>query len=122
MANEINVLGGPLKLCCGNGGFTREGFCYVPGADTGNHSVCAIVSSEFLEYSKQTGNDLSTPKPEYQFAGLNAGDRWCLCAERWEQARRAGVAPKVILDATNNASLAIIDLAHLKKHSHVSVD
>ena len=90
MANEKNVLGGPLQLCCGNGGFTREGFCYVPPSDAGNHSVCAIVSEDFLSYSKQMGNDLSTPRPEFHFQGLRPGDKWCLCAARWEQARLVG--------------------------------
>ena len=117
MANEKNVLGGPLQLCCGNGGFTREGFCYVPESDAGNHSVCAIVSKEFLEYSMQVGNDLSTPRPEYQFPGLKPGDKWCLCAVRWEQARLVGKAPPVILAATNQACLSVIQLEHLQEHA-----
>lgn len=115
MANEKNVLGGPLKLCCGNGGYTREGFCYVPDGDAGNHSVCAAVDKDFLEYSLQMGNDLSTPRPEYQFSGLKPGDKWCLCAVRWEQARHAGKAPPVILEATNQACLSVIKLEHLKQ-------
>lgn len=114
MANEYNVLGGPLQLCCGNGGYTREGFCYVPDGDVGNHSVCAIVDEEFLLFSKEVGNDLSTARPEYQFAGLQPGDKWCLCAARWEQARLAGFAPKVILEATNRACLSVTKLEHLK--------
>lgn len=102
MANEKNVLGGVLKLCCGNGGFTREGFCYVPAGDHGNHSVCAIMSDAFLSFSKSRGNDLSTPRPEYQFTGLKAGDKWCLCAARWQEAFNVGKAPKVLLSATNH--------------------
>ena len=86
MPNALNVLDKPLQLCCGNGGFTREGFCYVPESDHGNHSVCVVLNEEFLRYSMQVGNDLSTPLPEYAFPGLNPGDKWCLCAERWEQA------------------------------------
>ena len=117
MANERNVLGNPLKLCCGNTGFTREGFCYVPMGDIGNHSVCAIMTEEFLAFSKQAGNDLSTPRPEYLFPGLKAGDKWCLCAARWEQARLAGLAPQVVLAATSEAALKVIEFDDLKAHA-----
>ncbi|MEP7704507.1 DUF2237 domain-containing protein [Paraglaciecola sp. 25GB23A] len=117
MANEKNVLGKPLKLCCGNGGYTREGFCYVPASDSGNHSVCAIVTEEFLVFSKSQGNDLSTPIKQYHFDGLKAGDRWCLCAARWQEAFNAGKAPQVVLSATNEACLAIIKLADLQTHA-----
>lgn len=117
MANEKNVLGKPLKLCCGNGGYTREGFCYVPASDIGNHSVCVIVSTEFLQFSKQRGNDLTTALPEYDFPGLHDGDRWCLCAARWQEAFVANCAPKVILSATNQACLNIIDLADLQRYA-----
>lgn len=117
MANALNVLDQPLQLCCGNGGFTREGFCYVPDGDHGNHSVCAIVTEVFLSYSMQAGNDLSTPRPEYSFPGLNPGDKWCLCASRWEQARQANCAPKVILAATNKACLSIVALQDIEAHA-----
>ena len=117
MANAKNVMGETLQLCCGNTGFTREGFCYVPDTDFGNHSVCAIMTDEFLEYSKSRGNDLMTPRPEYQFPGLKAGDKWCLCASRWLEAELAGVAPKVVLAATNEACLAIIPIDKLTAHS-----
>jgi uncharacterized protein (DUF2237 family) len=117
MANAKNVLGKPLGLCCGNTGYTREGFCYVPQGDVGNHSVCAIVTDEFLAFSKSTGNDLSTPMPHYQFAGLVAGDRWCLCASRWQEAFNAGCAPNVLLSATNERCLSIIKLTDLQDHS-----
>jgi uncharacterized protein (DUF2237 family) len=117
MPNEKNVLDQPLKLCCGNTGFTREGFCYVPAGDHGNHSVCAIITEKFLEFSKSRGNDLSTPIPEYQFAGLKEGDKWCLCAARWQEAFHANCAPKIVLSATNQACLAIIKLEDLKTHS-----
>ncbi len=113
MPNALNVLDKPLQLCCGNGGYTREGFCYVPEGDHGNHSVCAVVTEEFLTYSKQVGNDLSTPRPEYSFPGLTPGDRWCLCASRWEQARQANCAPNVLLAATNKACLSLINLDDL---------
>lgn len=117
MANETNVLGGPLQLCCGNTGYTREGFCYVPEADFGNHSVCAVMTDEFLQYSKSLGNDLITPNPMYDFKGLQAGDRWCLCAIRWYQAISADLAPPVILAATNSKSLEVIPLEILKAHA-----
>lgn len=117
MANEKNVYGRPLKLCCGNTGFTREGFCYVPAADYGNHSVCATVDDAFLEYSKKQGNDLSTPRPEYAFPGLNPGDRWCVCAARWLQAYHAGVAPLVDLEATHEKALDVIPMAVLENYA-----
>jgi hypothetical protein len=89
----------------------------VPENDAGNHSVCVIVSEEFLTFSKQVGNDLSTAWPEYAFDGLKAGDKWCLCAQRWEQARVAGVAPRVVLAATNVACLRVIKLLDLKLYA-----
>ncbi len=118
MANEKNVLGKPLKLCCGNGGFTREGFCYVPPSDYGNHSVCIIATEEFLEFSRAVGNDLSTPVPEYQFEGLKPGDKWCLCAGRWEQARQHNKAPKIVLEATNEACLSEVNLEDLRTYAY----
>jgi uncharacterized protein (DUF2237 family) len=117
MANAKNVLGKPLALCCGNTGYTREGFCYVPQGDGGNHSVCAIMSDEFLSFSKSRGNDLSTAMPQYQFPGLVAGDRWCLCASRWQEALNVGCAPKVLLSATNERCLNIIKLTDLQDHA-----
>jgi uncharacterized protein (DUF2237 family) len=116
MANAKNVLGQLLKLCCGNGGYTREGFCYVPDSDFGNHSVCVIVTAEFLAFSKSRGNDLSTPIPDFQFAGLKPGDKWCLCAGRWQEAFQANCAPKVLLSATNQACLSVIKLGDLTTH------
>ena len=118
MANETNVLGTTLQLCCGNTGFTREGFCYVPNSDFGNHSVCAIMTDEFLQYSKAAGNDLITPNPMYDFPGLKAGDRWCLCAVRWYQALAIKAAPPVILEATNSKALEVIDLETLKAYAY----
>ena len=120
MANAKNVLGKPLKLCCANTGYTREGFCYVPTSDVGNHSVCAIMTEEFLLFSKAAGNDLLTPNYNYQFPGLKEGDKWCLCAGRWKQALAAGCAPKVVLEATNAAALDVVNLEDLKEHSYQS--
>ncbi|WP_218353888.1 DUF2237 family protein [Alteromonas lipotrueiana] len=114
MGNAKNVYGKPLQLCCGNTGFTREGFCYTPIADKGNHSVCAIVDREFLEFTASYGNDLMTPRPDLSFSGLKPGDRWCLCASRWLEAYKAGVAPKVNLNATNIRALEIIPLPILE--------
>lgn len=118
MANQKNVLGTTLKLCCGNSGYTREGFCYVPEGDAGNHSVCAIVTEDFLNYSLARGNDLITPNPRYQFEGLKPGDKWCLCAIRWREASYMDVAPKIDLEATNEAALSIIELETLIEYSH----
>ncbi len=117
MPNARNVLGEPLQLCCGNTGYTREGFCYVPTSDVGNHSVCAIMTDEFLTFSQIHGNDLSTPNPMYDFPGLKAGDRWCLCVGRWLEAQQAGVAPKVILAAVNEAALGVVPLEVLQQYA-----
>lgn len=118
MANQLNVLGTRLQLCCGNTGYTREGFCYVPESDRGNHSVCAIMTDEFLLFSKAQGNDLISPNPMYEFAGLKAGDKWCLCAIRWQQAVVAKVAPPVVLAATNQKALTLVSLDVLKAHEY----
>lgn len=117
MANEKNVLGTPLQLCCGNTGFTREGFCYVPETDYGNHSVCAVVNDDFLQFSLARGNDLITPRPEFDFHGLKDGDKWCLCAQRWYEAYLAGFAPKVNLAATHEKALSIIPLDILNQYA-----
>jgi len=117
MANATNIYGKPLMLCCGNTGFTREGFCYVPESDAGNHSVCAIMTHDFLQFSYSRGNDLITPVPEYSFPGLKAGDKWCLCASRWWEAYQAGVAPLVDLHATHAKALDIIPLQVLEQYA-----
>lgn len=115
---EKNVFGKALKPCCDSQvtGFTRSGYCEVPKSDFGNHSVCAVVTDEFLKYTKDKGNDLSTPNTLYGFPGLKDGDRWCLCAARWQEAYDAGVAPLVVLESTNQKALEICDLDNLKKH------
>lgn len=119
MSEAFNVLGTPLQPCCYSPltGFYRNGYCETGPLDTGVHTVCAQVTSEFLQFSKQRGNDLITPAPQYQFPGLKPGDRWCLCASRWEEARRFGMAPPVILNATHAKTLEIIPLAVLQEYS-----
>jgi uncharacterized protein (DUF2237 family) len=87
--------------------------------DSGSHVICAEMTSAFLEFTKAQGNDLSTPVPEYQFPGLKPGDRWCLCAARWQEALEAGVAPPVILSATHEKALEVVGLEELKRHAHV---
>jgi len=116
---QLNVLGGPLASCSHDPvtGFFRDGSCNTGPLDQGLHTVCAIMTEEFLEFSKAAGNDLSTPRLEFGFAGLKAGDQWCLCAARWEQALQAGHAPKIRLASTNQASLAVCNLDDLKAHA-----
>lgn len=114
-----NVLGGDLEVCCTSPmtGFYRDGRCETGPQDRGVHVVCAIVTQEFLTYSKNRGNDLITPNLFYGFPGLKPGDGWCLCASRWKEAYDAGVAPKVKLDATHEAALRIVSLDILKEHA-----
>jgi uncharacterized protein (DUF2237 family) len=114
-----NVLGGALQTCSAKPvtGFFRDGCCNTGPSDLGSHTVCVVMTAEFLAYSKRMGNDLSTPMPEYAFPGLNPGDRWCLCAPRWQQALDAGQAPKVVLAATHEGALDHCDLADLKKYA-----
>ena len=116
---QKNVFGEPIEVCSLNPttGFYRTGCCETGPEDVGVHTVCVEVTKEFLAFSKARGNDLSTPRPEYGFAGLNPGDRWCLCAERWQEAFEAGVAPRVVLAATHEATLEIAELADLKRHA-----
>ena len=116
---QLNVLGGPLAACSHDPitGFFRDGCCNTGPTDQGLHTVCAIMNDAFLAYSKAVGNDLSTPLPDFGFPGLKVGDRWCLCAARWEQARLAGKAPRVVLEATNQASLMLCQLDDLKAHA-----
>ena len=115
----LNVLGGPLKACSFSPltGFYRDGCCNTDGNDRGTHVVCAKVTAEFLDYSLARGNDLITPKPEYRFAGLKPGDRWCLCAVRWREALLAGVAPPVVLEATHAKALELVTLEQLQLHA-----
>ena len=114
-----NVLGGPLLPCsvAPLTGFFRDGCCNTGPMDRGLHSVCALMTAEFLALSKYLGNDLSTPRPEFGFAGLRPGDRWCLCAPRWKEALDAGAAPPLVLEATHEETLAIVTLGVLKDHA-----
>lgn len=115
---DKNVLGTALQLCSTVPltGFTRTGCCEAGPDDGGTHTVCAQVTDEFLAFSISCGNDLSTPRPEYGFEGLKAGDRWCVCAARWLEASEAGFAPPVILEACHAKCLEIVSLADLKYH------
>ena len=114
-----NVLGEPLDFCSITPmtGFYRDGCCNTGQEDIGSHTVCAVMTAAFLNFSKSRGNDLSTPVPELGFPGLKPGDRWCLCASRWQEAFEAGQAPRVVLRATHNAALAHCSLADLKRHA-----
>ena len=113
----MNVFGEKLELCCNNPktGFYRDGFCNTGSSDYGTHVVCSVMTKEFLEFSKSVGNDLSTPRPEFGFEGLKAGDRWCLCADRWAQADANGAAPNVILRSTHINTLKTIPLEILRR-------
>lgn len=118
-ASQKNVLGGPLRLCSNDPvtGFFRTGCCHTGPQDAGVHTVCAIMTDAFLGFSKSRGNDLSTPRPEFGFAGLKAGDRWCLCAARWKEAYDAGAAPRLVLAATHERTLSVVSLDALKAHA-----
>lgn len=119
MRTAKNVLGGELETCCTDPmtGFYRDGCCRTGPDDLGLHIVCVEVNDEFLEFSKARGNDLSTPQPMYHFPGLVAGDRWCLCVERWKEALDAAVAPAVVLGATHISALEFVDLEDLQAHA-----
>ncbi|HEY8069105.1 MAG TPA: DUF2237 domain-containing protein [Burkholderiales bacterium] len=115
----LNVFGQPLEPCSLDPltGFYRDGCCNTGYDDTGIHTVCVRVTAKFLAFSKQRGNDLSTPMPDFGFPGLRPGDQWCLCAGRWKEALDAGAAPQVVLAATHEETLAIVALADLKRHA-----
>lgn len=115
----VNALGGPLEPCSMRPvtGFFRDGHCNTCSGDTGSHTVCAIMTDEFLAYSKYFGNDLSTPLPAFQFPGLKAGDRWCLCAPRFMQAHLEGVAPQIRLASTHRGALEAVPLEVLRLYA-----
>ena len=114
-----NVLGTELQMCSTDPltGFYRDGCCRTGRDDVGLHLVCAVMTDEFLAYSRSVGNDLSTPNPMFAFPGLHEGDRWCLCAERWKQAFLDGVAPQVVLEATHISTLEFVSLEELQAHA-----
>lgn len=117
--SPVNVLGQPLESCSMDPvtGFFRTGSCETCAEDLGSHTVCAQLTEEFLEFSKSQGNDLSTPRPEFEFPGLKPGDRWCLCADRWREALDAGAAPRVLLRSTHQQALEILSLEDLKSYA-----
>jgi uncharacterized protein (DUF2237 family) len=119
MEPSLNVLGGPLAPCSTDPltGFFRDGCCNTSVQDQGSHTVCVVVTAEFLAISKYLGNDLSTPRPEYRFAGLKPGDRWCLCAARFLQAAQEFAAPNVVLEATHARAIDIVPLELLRAHA-----
>ncbi len=119
---DKNVLGGDLLGCsyAPLTGFFRDGCCRTGADDLGTHVVCARVTAAFLQFSLERGNDLMTARPEYRFAGLKPGDRWCLCALRWVEALEAGVAPPVVLEATHERVLEMVDPDVLRKHAYVT--
>ncbi len=118
----LNVLGEPLEMCsCGPiTGWYRDGFCKTDLSDIGQHTICCVMNESFLSYSKAQGNDLITPKPNYDFPGLKPGDHWCLCAPRWRQAYEDGMAPLVRLNATEIGALGIIGIELLMEHTFKS--
>ena len=119
---QLNVLGAELQPCSMDPvtGYYRTGCCENHGDDPGLHVVCCRVTDEFLEFSKQAGNDLSTPMPQYGFAGLSDGDQWCVCAARWAEALEAGCACPVVLESTHVSALEYVDLDDLKSHAATS--
>lgn len=122
--NALNVLGSALVPCSYDPltGYYRDGCCNTDDHDQGSHVVCAKVTQEFLDFSLARGNDLVTPRPEHRFVGLEAGDRWCLCAMRWKEALEAGVAPPVVLECTHERALLFVTLAQLQSHAIQSSD
>lgn len=120
MEASLNVFGQPLTPCSLDPltGFYRDGCCATGPDDAGRHVVCAIVTAAFLDFSRDQGNDLITPRMEYRFPGLKPGDRWCLCALRWKEALEAGVAPQVVLESTHEAALRYVTMQDLLQHAH----
>jgi len=114
-----NVLGGQLLACSYDPvtGYFRDGCCNTDSTDRGNHTICVRVTGQFLDFSRAQGNDLATPMPEYRFAGLKPGDRWCICASRWYEALEAGMAPPVVLEATHERALGVVPLEILMEYA-----
>jgi uncharacterized protein (DUF2237 family) len=124
MTNDKNVLGTELKPCCKfpMTGFYRDGYCHTGPEDLGRHVICVRITDEFLQFSKQAGNDLSTAYPQADFPGLIAGDQWCLCALRWQEAFEVGAAPHVVLESTHSSALEVVKLEDLKKYGVSTVE
>ncbi|HEA19850.1 hypothetical protein LCGC14_1333500 [marine sediment metagenome] len=118
-----NVLGTELQSCCTDPltGYYRDGFCKTGDQDVGTHVLCAIMTEEFLKYTKSKGNDLSTPRPEWQFPGLKPGDKWCLCISRWIEAEKAGMAPQVVLEATHDKALEYTNFELLLEYKYSAI-
>ena len=116
---QTSVLDEPLCVCSTSPmtGFVRNGCCETGPQDLGSHTVCVEVTAEFLEFSRSRGNDLSTPIPAFEFPGLKPGDRWCLCAARWQEALEAGAAPRVVMRATHQRALEVIEFSDLSRHA-----
>ena len=119
--NPLHVFGLPLEACCHDPltGYFRDGYCKTKAEDLGTHVVCARVTEEFLEFSRNRGNDLITPVPQWQFPGLKPGDQWCLCVTRWIEAEKAGVAPPVVLESTHEKALEFTDIEKLIQYAYV---
>ena len=119
ITEQTNLFDEVIEECCSNPitGFFRNGFCHTDELDRGLHIVCSLITDEFLKFSKSRGNDLSTPRPEFNFPGLAEGDSWCVCAERWKEAYEQGFAPKVFLKRTHKKAATIIDIEILKENA-----
>ena len=115
----LNIFGEEMEPCCFDPltGWKRDGYCNTDDFDHGSHVVCCELTDAFLAFSKEQGNDLSTPRPEFNFAGLKEGDRWCLCAMRWQEALEAGVAPRVFLESCHQKALDFVNLEDLEEHA-----
>ena len=124
MDESLNVYGEPLEPCSTDPltGFYRDGCCNTSDLDGGMHTVCAVMTESFLQYTRFKGNDLSTPRPEFNFPGIKPGDQWCLCALRWLQAEKEGMAPKVRLRSTHIKTLEVVSLSHLERYGVDAAD
>jgi len=119
-----NIFGEELITCSTSPltGYFRDGCCNTDNSDTGMHTVCVVATEEFLDFSKKVGNDLSTPMPQFGFGGVQPGDKWCLCASRFKEAYDNGVAPKVLLEATNEKTLEVVSMDQLIEHAYYSLN
>lgn len=120
MSKDLNVFGKEIEPCCYDPltGYTRDGHCRTLAQDTGTHIICAVMTKEFLDFTRSRGNDLTTPRPAWEFPGLKPGDRWCLCISRWLEAEAAGVAPEVVLKATHQKALEFTSMELLLEYAY----